>query len=556
MDSGRAKPLHLGLLKGPLSTHIHMSPKEDVLLDWPKEDLTELIRRMEVCIPENDTLSFHKRVEKLQWDAIVFKNYTIEDCKKTWVLLQKKIRRYRLLKEVLEDAKEWVCSPKLPRQKGKIRLQHPDMPRKPLSAYFLYYTKKREVFQKAHPGLDAVDVSKQLAQEYKNLPIDKRLKYETLQAKAKQEYQQKLELFYKNHPEIPRQDLDQKRYPVNPSYRNRQKKKPPPKERIPKKTSPPFQYYYLSELDKADKTVEDKAAFKEECKERWKLLNDREKITWINYAEQQYNQYEESMKTYMQNHPDYKQNPAKPILTKEDIQIKERSAGKPSKPPNSSYSHYARLILQSDEIKDVPVRDRLVYVANKWKTVPEEHKKQLKEQVTKMNKQYKIEFAGYLENLPEEERKRELQKNMPKRPQKKTPEKKNGREKRIRSPKKKKWRIQSAYKYFASMYTGEEPVAQAWKVLTPEQKEVYEDDLVKKKRDYIANFEKFLKSLTKEELEAFSNSRSQSKKNVEDDDDEEDEESSNESGTEDSGSDSAEEGLADEEGAVEEEDAE
>lgn len=70
------------------------------------------------------------------------------------------------------------------------------------------------------------------------------------------------------------------------------------------------------------------------------------------------------------------------------------------------------------------------------------------------------------------------------------------------------------------MYDGEEPASQTWKTLSPEQKKVYEDELVKKKQAYIVDFENFLKSLSKEELEAFSNSRRRIKKEPEDDDEE------------------------------------
>lgn len=125
-------------------------------------------------------------------------------------------------------------------------------------------------------------------------------------------------------------------------------------------------------------------------------------------------------------------SPHKPILTKEEVQIKDRVAGKPSKPPGSAYNLYARVLLQSDEIKSIPIRDRLNFVSNQWKNCPDEEKQQYKDLSAKvikflsishlqnffclqLNEKYRLDYASYLETLPEEERKLELQKKLPKR---------------------------------------------------------------------------------------------------------------------------------------------
>lgn len=42
---------------------------------------------------------------------IAFNNYSAEECKNSWLRVQKRIRKYRLLSEVLHDAKEWITKP-------------------------------------------------------------------------------------------------------------------------------------------------------------------------------------------------------------------------------------------------------------------------------------------------------------------------------------------------------------------------------------------------------------------------------------------------------------
>jgi len=41
-------------------------------IDWSEKDLNELFKRMEDILPENDTLAYSTRVEKLQWDEVRF----------------------------------------------------------------------------------------------------------------------------------------------------------------------------------------------------------------------------------------------------------------------------------------------------------------------------------------------------------------------------------------------------------------------------------------------------------------------------------------------------
>ncbi|KAJ8923744.1 hypothetical protein NQ315_010325 [Exocentrus adspersus] len=563
--------------------------KKKAVITWSKEDLRELVNRMEACLPENDMLSFTTRVEKLDWTKVSFKNYSVEDCKNTWYLLEKKVRRFRLLKEVLDDAKEWIRTPKS-KFPSKRMSKHPDMPRKPLTAFFIYYLDRKDAFHNSHPGLDATEISRLLGQEFKGLHPEVRAIYENLAAAKKTEYKKQLE--DRKHPEIPRVVRTSKKRvekkPKLPKLPKPVKVKPPPKERVPKRPPPPFHYYYKSELEN-QKEKPDPQAFKEICKERWKELADEKKS--FGFIKLKRNM---PSTKYTQNHPENLQNPHKSILTKEEYEIKARLSGKPIKPPGSAYNLFSRDMLHSEDIKNVPMKERLVFVSNQWKTCPDDTKKIYKDRFRELTEKYKSEYASYLATLPEEERKLEMKKNEPrkrksesKRPENKEPITKTDNqesgsaankskipklgskdvvkkekviktevqdnvvlERKEKIPKKKspETKVVSArklvepeqppispFKYFASLYKGQEPVSQAWKALSAEQKKIYETELIKKKQTYILDFEAFLKSLTPEELQSFSKSRE--KKSIKKES-EDDEESSDESETGESDADS------------------
>ncbi|XP_057656767.1 nucleolar transcription factor 1-A-like [Diorhabda carinulata] len=536
-----------------------ITKEKRVCINWPEVDLIELVERMEVGIPENDLKPFMKTAEELEWEKIAFKNYTIEDCKKTWLYVLKKIRKYRILKEVLEDAKKWVTTARFKKKPTKVQ-RHPDMPRRPLSAYFIFYLKEKDALQVEHPGIDATELAKYCAQKFKLLPAEKMQKYEKLAKKNKEEYEQKMKEFYELHPEfkVTKEPKPKKIKSPKPVKEKPPPKPPkPPKQKIPKRPLSAFQYFHNAEVSKNPVEDQDKTAIREINREKWREMPDDKKMEWITFAESETVRYEEEMQEYVKNHPDYITNEKKPQLSKEDLLVKERMSGKPSKPPVTAYNYFARLMLHSDEIKDVPVRDRLVFVSNQWKKCSDEEKKRYKELFEKEIEKYNQAFAAYLETLSEADRKLELLKSHPKR--RKSEDEKSKKESKSKKPLKKKVEPKpekkkmnnkvldkkpekiaekprklvepeqppiSPYRYFATLYKGEGSASQAWKELSAEEKKKYEDELVDKKRAYILDFEKFLKSMTKEELEKYSNSRKKLNNQKHEEEDEEEEETS------------------------------
>lgn len=126
--------------------HDDIEPKGETndTLKCPPTDMVELFSRIEAQIPANDNLSYATRAERLDWDEvgqniffivllkylffffllafvywifhyfffqIAFKNYSPAECKNLWTHVQKKLRRFRILKEVIADARQWIHKP-------------------------------------------------------------------------------------------------------------------------------------------------------------------------------------------------------------------------------------------------------------------------------------------------------------------------------------------------------------------------------------------------------------------------------------------------------------
>lgn len=54
---------------------------------------------------------YKSRAEKLNWDEIAFDNYSGAECRIMWETITKRIRRFRILKELIDDAKVWMMKP-------------------------------------------------------------------------------------------------------------------------------------------------------------------------------------------------------------------------------------------------------------------------------------------------------------------------------------------------------------------------------------------------------------------------------------------------------------
>jgi hypothetical protein len=64
------------------------------------------------------------------------------------------------------DARTWISQPWTNFYKSKDHNRHPDMPKKPLSMYMLFYSEKREQILAENPTLSMPEVAKICSEQY------------------------------------------------------------------------------------------------------------------------------------------------------------------------------------------------------------------------------------------------------------------------------------------------------------------------------------------------------------------------------------------------------
>ena len=83
------------------------------------------------------------------------------------------LTKFRTLKELILEAKENVNNP----SKSRNHKKHPDLPKKPLTAYLRFFKEMRPQYLQKHPKMSNQELTKAPSEAYRKLPEQLKLKY-------------------------------------------------------------------------------------------------------------------------------------------------------------------------------------------------------------------------------------------------------------------------------------------------------------------------------------------------------------------------------------------
>uniref|UniRef100_A0A3B4VKG0 Upstream binding transcription factor n=1 Tax=Seriola dumerili TaxID=41447 RepID=A0A3B4VKG0_SERDU len=306
---------------------------------WAQDDLLKLLEAMKVALPQKDLTKYKTSESHLDWQKVAFNSYTAEMCKQKWQEVSKEIRKFRTLTELIVDAQDYIKNP----YKGKKIKKHPDFPKKPLTPYFRFFMEKRAKYAKLHPEMSNLDLTKILSKKYRELPDKKKKKYVDDFLRDKESFVQSMMKFREEHPDL---------------VESMTKKG----SNVPEKPKTPQQLWYNHEKKAFLKTHPD-----------------------------------ETMREYIQQHPELNMNQgaiSKSTLTKAERHLKDKSDGRPDKPPPNGYSMFCAELMSS--MKDVPSTERMVMCSQRWKLLKQGEKDGYQKRCEQRKKEYEIEMNRFL----------------------------------------------------------------------------------------------------------------------------------------------------------------
>ncbi|RWS14231.1 nucleolar transcription factor 1-A-like isoform X2 [Dinothrombium tinctorium] len=348
---------------------------------WPKEDRETLIRNM----LKHSTSFANKKfsnLKSLKWENVKFKDYSVEDCKKEWSLIVDRIRKFRSIHEVLQDALKWNEHPWTSHSRKK---RHPDLPKKPLTPYLRYFIEKRKKLDEETLKLPPTQVSKLLASQYAKLSEKKRKKYIEAYETEMEEYKQKLAHFRQEHPNVPILNRPNEKFP-----------------NCPEKPKSPFDFFKSKQLSKyADDDTRTNKERIEAIRAKWHSLSEKKKVKFIRKAFADEKRYREEVAKYQELYPEFKGN-TKSVLSKAEIDIKERFEGKPEKPPASGYALFSKIMMK--QVQDVPSKEKMSQIAKRWKELSDHEREEYSLQAKRDMVKYIERLDKYTNSLPEDQR--------------------------------------------------------------------------------------------------------------------------------------------------------
>ncbi|XP_052609086.1 upstream-binding factor 1-like protein 1, partial [Peromyscus californicus insignis] len=162
---------------------------------WSQGDILKLLECIKKNIPSDDSRSFKKTQEDLDWGKVAFKHFSGKMCKQKWKQLSHTLRKVRTLSELVLEASEHL------KQQPK-RKKHPDFPKRPLTAYLRFYKEQRAKYSQRYPKYNNSQLAKLLAEKYNQLPGEIKEKYIQDFRKEKRDFEEKVTKFKRSHPDV------------------------------------------------------------------------------------------------------------------------------------------------------------------------------------------------------------------------------------------------------------------------------------------------------------------------------------------------------------------
>ena len=275
---------------------------------------------------------------------------------------------------MIPDARLWLSHPWTNFYKSKDHNRHPEMPKKPLSMYMLYYSERREQIQVEHPQLSMPDVAKICSDEYQKLPQEEKDKYKSRCDDMRRSYETKLDNFYKMYPDLkPIKTEKTAKTPTHPKT-NMVRAAEPEKPVIllpgaPQKPGKPFDLYFQQQLDTQLEPGSERGVLLERARQEWRDMKVKKKAKWIRKAMTEFQDYEEQVVDFKAKHPEFNPPSVKSFLTQEEQKILDKYMGRPEKPPSSAYSLFSKEMLNTEAIKQFPSKERMSHISEAWKQV-------------------------------------------------------------------------------------------------------------------------------------------------------------------------------------------
>jgi len=173
---------------------------------------------------------------------------------------------------------------RIPKGKGIRRLKDPNAPKRALSAFMIFSNEIRDTVKVERPDLGFLEIATEIGRRWKEVPDNKRKRYEALAAKDKERY-----LAEKEH------------YVPDPAFLKAQAKRARKKDPLAPKRAMSAYIFYCNDFRESVKKMHPGMGVCEVASQlaaQWRELTDNKKVKYAKLAEQDKLRYQAEMEAY------------------------------------------------------------------------------------------------------------------------------------------------------------------------------------------------------------------------------------------------------------------
>ncbi|MEQ2289149.1 hypothetical protein AMECASPLE_030085 [Ameca splendens] len=353
---------------------------------------------MKDSIPKKEqTHTYIRGLRALEWDKVSFPPFSPEECRAKWNSMMEKMRRFRSLPELLDEAEHMVSDP----------VHHRNIPKRPAPPKLAFVAENMSRYKKKHPGLTMGQVAKKLAKKYDRLPEEKKMNYVGKYTTELNEYtRRKHDFCIDNNLPIPKKSSS-KRRALKDGGEGCSKD-----EGLPEKPPPHGRALFLKEQSKVVMSSSG-SCFLKDMGQRWKEMSQNEKQMYNTRCETMKRVYETKLIEYLDRlDEEEKQRIIKEKrikLPKKTLNRNVKLLGEPKLPPRSGFIHF--FIKHSKDFSGTLTRkDHMTQVKKHWWKLSAKKKKRYTEAIQEKNRKYQEDLQKWFQTLTPEEQEEYLRK--------------------------------------------------------------------------------------------------------------------------------------------------
>ncbi|ODN02729.1 Nucleolar transcription factor 1-A [Orchesella cincta] len=389
-----------------------------VVTSMSADDLELFLSKMDSQSPPDDIKRVSERESMVDWEKVSFSCYGPIQCKKAWLYLSNQTRKYRIMRELVDEIKVKLKTDYKKLMK-KIIESSPEFPVKPyaMGSFQLYCKELWDKHKDQHQSLNTKTVhffefQKKCYETWGMLSADDKKDFEDRCKIIAAEHQRKVKEFYAHFPLFapgagklnkdgkPEKPISLHKLKVNKKIANEMFIDAPP---LP---LPPFKVFINAKLNRLDPppTQDELPELKQHYVDKWKSMTNKKKLRWIESCVRKCEQFVENVKEYKKNHAGYMlpiDFQISKLITKEEFKVWADANGSPPNPKNTIFDYYLEEFTLTEEADEIQTPEEIRKVAlKKFEELDWFHKELYKTKFRMQKVQFKQSLLEYFNGLP------------------------------------------------------------------------------------------------------------------------------------------------------------